>query len=153
MTCAGVFLVGLWLVVWPGPARVCPDRWAVPRKWHAMTGRDLWSPQGFAVEAGGTVALGPCRGAGHGFVRGPPDFTFHLDGMGRYARLHLRANAACDTVLLLRAPGGGWSFDDDSGTGSTALLSLADPVDGAYLVWVGSFGTQGCVARLTIDTF
>jgi hypothetical protein len=141
------------LLAAPGAGAACPDPLAVPGHWQGLTGRDLWLPEVFSVTAGGDVLLSRCGFGRRGFVRRPPDFSFDLSRMGRYDRLHLRANAECDTVLLLRAPSGRWFFDDDSGTGSTASLSLADPVDGTYHVWVGSFGPEGCAARLTLETF
>jgi hypothetical protein len=145
--------VFLFVLLAPATGAACPDPLAVPGHWQAMTGRNLWSPKVFAVTAGGDVRLYPCGFGRSGFVRQPPDFVFELSRMGRYDRLHLRANAECDTVLLVRAPSGRWFFDDDSGTGTTASLSLGDPMDGSYHVWVGSFGPEGCVARLTLETF
>lgn len=135
------------------PASACPDPAAVPAARHAVTGRALWSPEVYPVRAGGDVALRVCGLSGWGHVRRAPDFRFELSRMTRYDRLHLRVNAECDPVLLVRDPAGRWHFDDDSGTGRTASLSLAEPADGRYDVWVGSFATLGCVARLTLETF
>jgi len=147
-------LILVLLVLAPaGPVLACPDALAVPARHHAMTGRELWSPDVFVLQAGGDRALWPCGFGRSGHVRGPPDFVFTLTRMRRYDRLHLRANAPCDTVLLLRDPRGRWFFDDDSGTGHTASLSLAAPVDGAYAVWVGTYRPERCEARLTLETF
>ncbi|NKX46284.1 hypothetical protein [Roseicyclus persicicus] len=148
----------LLALAWPlaggiGPALACPDPRAVPARWEAATGRDLWSPAVFPVEAGGDTLLSRCGVGGRGHVRSPPDFLFDLSRMGRYDRLHVRSNADCDTVLLLRDPAGRWHFDDDSGTGRTASLSLADPADGAYAIWVGTYRGRPCRARLTLETF
>jgi hypothetical protein len=143
----------LSLLAMAGIAGACPDPVATPSVVMAFTGRALWMPQVMEVAAGGDGALGRCGFARHGLVRGPPDFAFDLSRMRRYDRLHLRANAPCDTVLLVRDPGGRWFFDDDSGTGHTASLSLSGPTDGAYLVWVGTWAPEGCTARLTLETF
>lgn len=120
---------------------------------HSAKGRDLWNPTRFDVLAGGVYQLHDCELIGWGHVRRAPDFVFDLNRMRRFRRLHLRSNAACDTILLLRAPSGRWFFDDDSGVGQTASLSLADPDDGAYAVWVGSFRPEECDAVLTLETF
>lgn len=135
------------------PVSACPEVEAAPLQRHELTGRDLWSPERFRVRAGGEFQLMTCGTLGWGHVRLAPDFMFDLTRMGRFRRLHLRSNADCDTVLLLRDPLGRWFFDDDSGVGQTASLSLADPVDGAYAVWVGSYQPEGCIARLTLETF
>jgi len=147
-------ILALVLCVMTGsPPAACPDITAAPEDRQVLTGRDLWRPRVFLLEAGGDGRLARCGFRRQGFVRGPPDIAFDLTAMARYDRLHLRANAPCDTVLLLRDPDGRWFFDDDSGTGQTASLSLSDPVDGRYLVWVGGYGPRGCAARLTLETF
>lgn len=149
----GILVALLCLVALPDAVRACPDAGAAPAEQHRLTGRQLWSPKRFQVDAGGQIALTGCAGSGWGYVRAAPDLQFDLARMGRYRRLHLRSYADCDTVLLLRDPAGRWFFDDDSGVGRTASLSLADPVDGSYAVWVGSYRSEGCVARLTLETF
>jgi hypothetical protein len=149
---AAIFVLMFWLAP-PFAAVACPDDAVAPVARHELTGRNLWSPERFDVRAGGQYPLADCGRAGWGHVRQAPDFVFDLARMKRYRRLHLRSFAECDTVLLLRDPLGRWFFDDDSGVGRTASLSLPDPVDGAYAVWVGSFLSEGCLARLTLETF
>lgn len=153
MTLRPAFLGLLACLGLVSPGVACPDPMSVPAAHHALTGRDLWSPEVFVLLAGGPHALWRCGFRRVGHVRGPPDLRLTLTRMGRYDRLHLRANADCDTVLLLRDPQGRWFFDDDSGTGRTASLSIAAPADGAYAVWVGTFRPGACLARLTLETF
>jgi hypothetical protein len=153
MTLVRPLLILCLLVCPAGVALACPDPLASAARHHALTGRDLWSPDVFVLRAGGDRPLWACGFGRVGHVRGPPDVLFSLTRMRRYDRLHLRANAPCDTVLLLRDPQGRWFFDDDSGTGRTASLSLDDPADGPYAVWVGTYGPEGCEARLTLETF
>lgn len=153
MTRPAVLFLLLCCAAAPGGAAACPDPEAEPVERHQLTGRDLWRPDRFSVSAGGEIDLWGCGGIGWGLVRAAPDFVFELTRLRRYRRLHLRANAECDTVLLVRDPAGQWFFDDDSGVGHTASLSLADPVDGAYAVWVGAFRSAGCVAQLTLESF
>ena len=153
MTRPAVFFSPLFWLAFAGLSMACPDAEMAPMEAHAAKGRELWNPARFAVQAGGDYQLLDCALIGWGHVRQAPDFVFDLTRMRRFRRLHLRSNAACDTVLLLRAPSGRWCFDDDSGVGQTASLSLADPEDGAYAVWVGSFRPEGCDAVLTLETF
>lgn len=153
MTRPAFFLASLFWLVSSGLAAACPDPEIAPVERHVAKGRDLWNPARFAVRAGGAFSLLGCGGTGWGYVRDAPDFVFELTRMRRFRRLHLRANAGCDTVLLLRAPSGQWYFDDDSGVGHTASLSLAGPEDGVYTVWVGAFRPEGCDAQLTLETF
>lgn len=148
-----VILAPLFWLLSLGAVVACPDPEIAPVARHEATGRDLWRPARFEVIAGGGHALFGCDLIGWGHVRSAPDFLFELTRMRRFRRLHLRSNAACDTVLLVRSPSGRWFFDDDSGVGQTASLSLSDPEDGDYAVWVGSFQPEGCAARLTLETF
>lgn len=143
----------LALILLPSLGAACPDYMAEPVNRQVATGRDLWSPEVFLTRAGGRSQIAACGFARRGYVGTRPDFEFDLSRMSRYDRLHVRANADCDTVLLLRDARGRWFFDDDSGTGRTASLSIADPPDGRYFIWVGSYRQQGCDARLTLETF
>lgn len=45
----------------------------------------------------------------------------------------------CDTVMLVRDPSGAYHFNDDGGSASQPLISLAAQ-GGAYQVWLGSYG-------------
>lgn len=146
-------LVLLFWLVPQGAGAACPEAGATPAERYRFKGRDLWSPERIGVAAGGDIALAGCAGMGLGHVRQAPDVVLDLTRMRRFRRLHLRSFAECDTVLLLRDPSGRWFFDDDSGVGKTASLSIANPVDGEYAVWVGSYDAKGCLAELTLETF
>lgn len=146
-------LLGALAGLWPGLAAACPDPLRPPMELHEVSGRELWSPDVFHSRAGGDHRLLACGFRSHGYVAGPPDYAFDLTRMERYDRLLLRANASCDTVLLVRDAAGRWHFDDDSGTGRTASISLARPASGRYYVWIGSYQPRGCDARLTLETF
>ena len=94
-------LILVLLVLAPaGPVLACPDALAVPARHHAMTGRELWSPDVFVLQAGGDRALWPC-GFGrrwHKNTRAPDFscFTLTPDAALRPG-CHLRANALAAT--------------------------------------------------------
>jgi hypothetical protein len=148
------FLLSLWLPALAATA--CPDYQRPGAERIARTGHDLWRPEVISLRAGGDRGLEACGFGVRGFVRRVPDLDLRLTAMERYGRLLIRVNSeGCDPVLLLRDPQGRWHFDDDSGTGRTASLSLPAPADGRYVVWAGTyrFHSRPCEARLTLESF
>ena len=55
-----------------------------------------------------------------------------------------------DTTLLINLPDGTWVADDDSGGGTNPLLRFANPQEGRYDIWVGTFGKDTAPATLKI---
>lgn len=73
-----------------------------------------------------------------GFISGIPNFAF--DWSGQADQVTISFEAAEDTTLIVREPDGKFQCNDDF-HGSTNLnpaLTLT-PMDGHYLVWVGSY--------------
>ncbi len=146
----GVFVFGL---LWASLVSACPDYQLSGAERLSLTGRQMWRPQVFRLRAGGERNVIRCGFGVWGYLRRAPDYVFDMTRLDRYARLHVRINADCDPIILLRDGRGRWFFDDDSGTGQTASLSIADPVNGTYHVWAGTYGPQPCDGRLTLETF
>jgi hypothetical protein len=73
-----------------------------------------------------------------GFISGTPTFAF--DWSGQADQVTISFEGAADTTLIVREPDGNYQCNDDF-HGSTNLnpaLTLT-PIDGHYLVWVGSY--------------
>lgn len=140
-----------------GAAYACPDytQWGAS---YAATGGTLWSPQNYAVTAGGANALTTCdnvhsaSGTGEGYFTTAPDFTFDLRQMQGYA-LEVRVVSDCDAALLVNTANSTWFYDDDTNGNLDPRLFLTNPGNGFLDVWVGTFNGAYCDATLTLETF
>jgi hypothetical protein len=56
--------------------------------------------------------------------------------------LTISARSSSDVVLLVNAPDGTWSCDDDSGPDDSPLLTFSSPRSGMYNIWVGTYSSQ-----------
>ncbi|MEM6900163.1 MAG: hypothetical protein AAF583_10370 [Pseudomonadota bacterium] len=121
---------------------------------HTFSGDDLYGGQSLDVYAGGDIDLGACNDLpGTGNVIEAPDFTITYEETQDYdLRFRTEAESDCDTVLLVNDSTGEWYFDDDSGEGSNAELTLESAAGGLIDVWVGTYDNDYCSANLLIDT-
>lgn len=145
---AAVFGTGIASV-----ASACPNVGLSGVQTGYTNGEDLWTPNSYAVVAGGDSALQNCGFNHSGFVISQPDFEFQIDGLGGYNELNLRTSGSCDTILLVNDSTGGWWYDDDGGSGTNASITIGQPVNGVWDVWVGTFGANTCQTTLTLETF
>lgn len=72
-----------------------------------------------------------------GLVNETPDYAFDWSGATDALNLLVEANA--DTTLLVRAPDGSYlcADDTDGPRNLNPLLTIREPADGQYLVWIG----------------
>ena len=89
---------------------------------------------------------------GVGFVVESPDVSVAYDSQSMGRDLEFRVEGACDTVLLVNAPDGGWHFNDDTNELDPAIL-LPGAESGRYDIWIGTLDTETCNAVLTAETF
>jgi serine protease Do len=84
----------------------------------------------FNVELGNSLCTG--------FISGAPTFAFEWSGEAD--QITLAFEAAADTTLIVRDPNGSFQCNDDfhGSTNLNPVLTLT-PIDGHYLVWVGSY--------------
>jgi hypothetical protein len=78
-----------------------------------------------------------CRG----YVTGNPSHRVNIVS-GEVTFLRIMFVAQGDTTLIVQAPDGSWQCNDDSALGDFALspmVDIANPAEGPYNVWVGSF--------------
>lgn len=132
-------------------ASACPD-WRLTGQQIAFSGAQLGAPQTLPVNAGGNVNLGQCSQLpGQGYLMDQPNFDLSLAGMGAGSTLQLQVTASCDTVLLVNDWSGRWHFDDDTAGNLNPRVTISGAQDGAYDIWVGTYGPAGCAATLTIQ--
>ena len=133
-------------------ALACPD-WSQTGTQLSYTSDQLWVPQSHDVSAGGDINLSDCPQPGVGFVAARPgfDLNFSENSVGR--DLEVRVTARCDSVLLVNDAAGRWHFDDDGGEGTNSTLRIANAPEGAYDIWVGTYGEASCSASMTLETF
>jgi hypothetical protein len=96
-------------------------------------------PSQVTVVSGGSIAaaglgLGPgCTG----YVTAQPDIIVRWSGGGSLLRFYVRA--PIDTTLLVNTGSGRWACNDDSWGGTNPTVDVANPPNGQYDIWVGSY--------------
>lgn len=146
--------LALWLLATQAAAQQCPDWRLSAVQSYNYTSDHLWTPRGHSVVAGGTINLRNCNsvpGVGHVIQR--PDFSFQFNANQRRRDLEFRVRGDCDTVLLVNDASGRWHFNDDADGTLHPRLRLPSAREGRYDVWVGTYGTSTCRARMTVETF
>ena len=120
----------------------------------------LPDPQVRNVTAGGTINLNRC-GFGNiytygepvnGFVTTRPDFSLNWYGASQQLTIAIESNA--DAILLVNAPDGRtWYYDDDY-RGLSPAITIQNPMQGRYDIWIGSYdGTRRNPARLVFTEY
>lgn len=133
-------------------ATACPD-WQLMGQPLSYSADQLWTPQTHSVIAGGQNNLHQCPQPGVGHVATRPDFDLSFLQYGMARDLEFRVNASCDSVLLVNDAQGRWHFNDDNDGGLNARLRISNAPEGAYDIWVGTYGPSTCPATLTLETF
>ena len=137
----------------PTPA-ACPD-WRLQGGPLSLTSGGLTSGALYSVTAGGPARPGECNiPGGRGYVSVAPTVELTFSGNAGASRaLEIRAQATCDTVLLVNDASGNWLFNDDADGSLNSRIRIEAARDGVYDIWVGSYGSAGCQATLGLQTF
>ncbi len=126
------------LFVVAAPAFACPD-WEGAPHFGQIDLQAGFAPDPYVrnVTAGGTTSIQGCGGSGWaGFVTTRPDFDLYWNGSS--ARMTIAVQANADAVLLVNAPNGTWYYNDDT-SGSNPAITFANPQQGLYDIWIGSY--------------
>lgn len=150
----------LAIVFAPVSALACPDYTLWGDQRFEMTAADLYTPRAVDLVAGGDRDLARCgisasnwNGRLVGFVIEQPDISLTVRRLDGY-QIEFRTEGNCDTVLLINTAAANWYFDDDDNGNGGAKIRLTRPAgDGIYDIWVGTYGTGNCDARLIVETF
>ena len=107
-------------------------------------------PHTVNVQAGGNRDASSIKAAGCiGHIGSNPDYVVRYSAGS--LPLYIRASSSSDTSLVVRAPNGNWSCDDDSGGDLDPQIVFNSPDSGAYHIWVGSLNDAVVSAQLQIS--
>lgn len=143
---AAVLAIGV-----PVAAMACPD-YSLNGAGLSYTSDQAYSPRAHSVTAGGSVNLANCPQPGHGYVATAPDFTMQFSGNGMGRALEFRVEGSCDTVLLVNDASASWYFNDDD-IGVDPRIRISNAPEGIYDIWIGTYDSNLCSARLIVETF
>jgi len=107
-------------------------------------------PHSVTVQAGGTLdASAVAHAACVGNIAARPDFSLRY----RAGELPLIISALSDgdTTLVVRAPNGTYSCDDDGAGNLNPVVRFSAPQSGRYQIWVGTFSAESAPAQLNIS--
>ena len=136
----------------PVAAFACPDG-SLSGAGLSYSSDAAYTPRAHGVIAGGSADLSRCPMPGTGYVAVAPDFELMFTGNGMGRALEFRAEAGCDTVLLVNDANGNWHFNDDDGSSTNSRIRINRASEGLYDIWVGTFGPSTCQANLIVETF
>lgn len=128
----------------------CPN-WELNGQIQSLTTDDLQNGTTFPVVAGGPVPLHECMTVpGIGFVGLPPDFTMLIRGDMKDQDLVFTTQGDCDTTLLINDSRTEWHFDDDGAGNLQAKITLENPSEGVYDIWIGTISPELCQASVNL---
>lgn len=93
-------------------------------------------PRMVSLQAGGDISaqsVGGCQG----FITTAPDVRLVFEAGS--LPLIISADSVADTTLMVNAPDGSWSCDDDGGEGANPSIRFNRPQTGRYEIWVGTY--------------
>ena len=104
-------------------------------------------PYETGITSGGPVDVSYIEGC-TGSATPAPDFRLRWTGSSSMLRImFLATTAGEDTTLVVNLPDGTWACNDDSGTGGVdPMVEIANPMEGTYDIWVGSYAPDAFVA-------
>lgn len=108
-------------------------------------------PRSVTVTAGGNLdASSVVNSTCSGHIAARPDYTVRYVAGSTYP-LIISTTSDADTTLVVRAPNGSWSCNDDGGSNLNALVRFDHPSSGRYQIWVGTFGEETAPAMLNVS--
>lgn len=144
------------------PALACPGSGggsqAIAPAGDALFGDEIYGADArvYRTEAYGDYRGTDCGGdiAYNAYFATQPALDFELSYLGGL-NLNLAVRAECAAVLLIYDHAyGSWTFSDVSYSDPTvrAEVTIFNPADGIYSVWVGSADGVQCEAEVTLST-
>ncbi len=138
----------------PTPSGGCPT-YSLTGQPVYVSGQQLYAPQTYSVQAGGSTNISNCGVGGRGYAYAAPNYSFYLSGMENYGRLEIQVTSSCDTTLLVNTPNTTWYFDDDSNGSLQPMLNIpsSGALNGRLDLWVGTYGGGSCPASVEMETW
>ena len=105
---------------------------------HSLAAGFTPDPKRVNIVSGGNLNTSTMGlGAGcTGFATARPDAIVNWTGGGNMLRFFVRSSG--DTTLLINDAAGNWHCNDDA-DGTNPMVSISNPPNGQYDVWVGSY--------------
>ncbi|SHI67188.1 peptidase S1 [Wenxinia saemankumensis] len=135
------------------PAAACPDWRGAPYFGQIQLSAGFQpDPYVRNITAGGTNTLTGCLGQNWaGFVTTRPDFDLYWNGTS--SQLTIAVESYADAVLLVNAPDGTWFYNDDY-RGTNPAITIRNPQQGLYDIWIGSYdGSRRNPGRLIFTEY
>ncbi|MCG8468951.1 MAG: serine protease [Gemmatimonadetes bacterium] len=95
-------------------------------------------PRVFEIVGGGSVDASYLPGECIGYAAQAPDVRVQWTGSTDLLRIFFTAESGADASLLVNLPDGSWSCNDDA-NGLDPEVTLSNPTEGQYDIWVGSY--------------
>lgn len=113
-----------------------------------LTGGFTPDPVSVDVIGGGSKDAASLGEACVGHISTAPDFKLTYTPRG--APLVFRTRSDEDTTLVILAPDGSWSCNDDDAGDGNAQVVFSTPERGVYTVWVGTYGQNPAPGALIL---
>ncbi|WP_395942960.1 hypothetical protein [Brevundimonas sp.] len=107
---------------------------------------DPWTK---SILAGGSVPASAAKSGCEGSVSAAPDLQ--LNFTAGELDLTVKATASEDVTLLINTPSGVWYCDDDGGGDLNPMVTIPNPEDGRYDIWVGTYDDAMVQSTLQIS--
>ena len=91
------------------------------------------------VRGGGSVDASYLGGDCVGYAASAPDVRLTWSGASNWLRIFFNVDESGDAALLVSLPDGTWACNDDAGSLDPSI-TLEDPAEGQYAIWIGSLG-------------
>lgn len=101
------------------------------------------------IMAGGSIPAARAKSGCVGNVSAAPDFQVFYDRAGD-ADLTFKNISNDDTTLLVNTPNGRFYCDDDSAGDLNPKVTITNPQNGRYDIWVGTYGDQMIQSTLQV---
>jgi len=96
------------------------------------------SPAVISIVSGGNVDASRTDASCSGFGTSQPDLVLFWEGQVNTLRFFF--SSLGDTTLIINMPDGRYACGDD-GDGLNPVVDIANPADGEYAIWIGSFNS------------
>jgi serine protease Do len=99
-------------------------------------------PFSIGIVSGGSIKNSYLGSGCSGFTAEAPDLALNWSGTGAMLRFVFEGHEpGDDPTLTIRTPDGRYHCNDDASASTlNPMLTFADPAEGNYLIWVGSYG-------------
>jgi serine protease Do len=91
------------------------------------------------MTSGGSIDAEYLGGGCVGFAAAEPDFRLFWSGSSDELRIFFEADDDGDATMLVNLPNGDWTCNDDADGTLNPMVTVEDPSEGQFDIWVGSY--------------